>query len=103
MADLVISIIVTDSPDLPGAELQTLYRLTGRSTPDLRDAIRDGSPLYTAALFGAAHLTDAPRLEKTIEYLLAAGIPFRLEEAGADAEVPLATLDEILGGAESAD
>lgn len=102
MDDLVISLIVTGSPSATGAQLQNLYRLIGRSTPELRDALANETPLYTASLFGREHIVEAPRLEKAIALATEAGWGFRLTERegenGEDAEISLATLDEILTG-----
>ena len=80
MTDLVISLTLDGSPDLPSAALQALYRITGRSTVELRHAIRDRTPLVTARLFGAEHITTAPRLEKTIAFLDEHGLAFALTE-----------------------
>jgi hypothetical protein len=98
MSDTAISITLVGTPDLPSGPLQALYRITGRSTVELREAIRGGRPVYTASLFGPAHITVAPRLEKTIAYLTEAGLAFTLTEAvdGEDAPIDLATLREIL-------
>lgn len=98
MSDTAISVTLDGSPDLPSAPLQALYRITGRSTVELREAIRRGRPVYTASLFGPAHITVVPRLEKTIAYLTEAGLPFALTESadGEDAPIDLATLHEIL-------
>lgn len=98
MSDTTISVSLVGAPDLPSAPLQALYRITGRSTVELRESIRGGLPVYTASLFGSAHITVAPRLEKTIAYLSEAGLAFTLTEAvdGEDAPIDLATLREIL-------
>jgi hypothetical protein len=98
MSDTAISVTLDGTPDLPSAPLQALYRITGRSTVELRGAIRGGKPVYTASLFGAEHITVAPRLEKTIAYLTDVGLPFVLTETvdGEDAPIDLATLSEIL-------
>ncbi len=98
MSDTAISVTLDGTPDLPSAPLQALYRITGRSTVELREAIRGAKPVYTASLFGAAHITVVPRLEKTIVYLTESGLPFALTETvdGVDAPLDLATLREIL-------
>jgi len=98
MSDTAISVTLVGSPDLPSAPLHALYRITGRSTVELRESIRGGMPVYTASLFGPAHITVAPRLEKTIAYLTETGLAFTLSESvdGDDAPIDLATLREIL-------
>lgn len=103
MTDLSISITLDGAPDLPSERLQALYRITGRSTVELRESILARRPAYTARLFGREHLDVVPRLEKTIAYLTDAGIPFTLTESGEDAASPdaaapidLATLRDIL-------
>ena len=98
MTDLAISLTLDGAPDLPSAVLQALYRITGRSTVELRHAIRDRAPLYTAALFGAEHITAAPRLEKTIAFLDEHALAFSLTETADGVEAPIdrATLRAIL-------
>ena len=98
MTDLAISLTLDGSPDLPSAALQALYRITGRSTVELRHAIRDRTPLVTARLFGAEHITTAPRLEKTIAFLDEHGLAFALTETvdGLASPIDRATLRAIL-------
>lgn len=98
MTDLAISLTLDGRPDLPSAILQALYRITDRSTVEMRHAIRAGEPLYTARLFGTAHIVTAPRLEKAIAFLTDHGLPFSLTESieGAETPIDLATLREIL-------
>ena len=69
MPDNALSVTLNDTPDLPSAVLQALYRITGRSSGELRRSILAGEPVYTAALFGNDHIDVVPRLEKTIAYL----------------------------------
>jgi len=98
MSDLSISLTLDGAPDLPSAPLQALYRITGRSTPELRRAVLAGDPLFTAELFGREHITAAPRLEKTIAFLTEHGLAFSLTETadGVTSPIDLATLREIL-------
>ncbi|AUG28603.1 hypothetical protein JVX92_11525 [Microbacterium hominis] len=102
MTDTAISLTLDGTPDLPSAILQALYRITGRSTVELRRSIQGRQPLFTAALFGNAHIDVVPRLEKTIDYLTDLGLPFTLHEHvdGDRDEIDLATLHAILGGAD---
>lgn len=98
MSDLALSLTLDGTPDLPSAPLQALYRITGRSTVELREAIASGDPIYTAALFGNDHIQVVPRLEKTIAYLTEHGLAFTVTEShdGEDAPISLATMREIL-------
>lgn len=100
MSDVSVSVTLTGAPHLPTDTLQALYRITGRSTVELREAIVGGRPVYTASLFGRDHLDVVPRLEKTIGYLDAQGIGFSLTESddGEDAVIDRATLREMLEG-----
>lgn len=75
-----ISLTLDGTPDFPSVVLQALYRITRRSTPELRRAIRAGEPIFTAALFGNDHIDVVPRLEKTVDYLDGLGIPYTLHE-----------------------
>lgn len=98
MTDESLSITLDGRPDFPSAVLQALYRITGRSTVELRRSILAGAPVYTAALFGPAHIDVVPRLEKTIAYVTELGAPFTLHESagGERTAISLATLREIL-------
>jgi len=100
MSDDAISLTLDGTPDLPSTILQALYRITGRSTVELRRSIQNGEPLFTAALFGNDHIDVVPRLEKTIGYLTEIGLPFVLDEHidGARDRIDLATLHAILEG-----
>lgn len=101
MTDNAISLTLDGTPDLPSAILQALYRITGRSTVELRRSIQSQEPLFTAALFGNDHIDVVPRLEKAIDYLTDLGLPFTLHERvdGDSDELDLATLRAILEGA----
>lgn len=90
---------LSGSPDLPAEALKALYRVTGRSTVELREAIRAGEPVYAAGLFGADHIDVAPRLERTVALLEQWGLAFTVHETadGEREEIPLATMREILG------
>jgi hypothetical protein len=100
MTDDAISLTLDGEPDLPSAILQAIYRITGRSTVELRRSIQNHEPLFTAALFGNDHIDVVPRLEKTIAYLTELGMPFTLHEHvdGTRGEIDLATLRNILEG-----
>lgn len=93
-----VSLTLDGTPDLVSAMLQSLYRITGRSTVELRRAILAGQPLYTASLFGPEHISVVPRLEATIAFLTDIGLGFTLSESfnGADAPIDRDTLREIL-------
>ncbi|MBW8763761.1 MAG: hypothetical protein JF592_14455 [Microbacterium sp.] len=75
-----LSLTIAGNPDLPGEVLKALYRITGRSTIELRNSIRAGEPVYTAALFGNDHIDVVPRLEKTAAYLDEIGAAFVVHE-----------------------
>ena len=100
MPDNALSVLLAGTPDPPAAFLQALYRITGRSTVEMRRDILAGEPFYTAPLFGTEHIAVVPRLEKTIAYLTDQGIPFRLVEwiDGERDEISLETMREILEG-----
>ncbi|GAA3037827.1 hypothetical protein [Microbacterium dextranolyticum] len=98
MPDNALSLQLDGTPEPPAAFLQVLYRLTGRSTVEMRRSILAGEPFYTVPLFGPEHITVVPRLEKTIDYLTEQRVPFRLVEwiDGERDEISLDTLREIL-------
>jgi hypothetical protein len=93
-----LSLTIEGTPDLPSEPLQALYRLTGRSTVELRRSILAGEPVYTAALFGNDHIEVVPRLEKTAEYLQGLGLLFTVHEwaDGEREEISLETMREIV-------
>ena len=93
-----LSLTIVDTPDFGSEVLKSLYRITGRSTVELRRAIRAGEPVYTAALFGNDHIEVVPRLEKTAEYLDALGIPFTVHEwiDGERDEIPVEVMRQII-------
>lgn len=96
-----LSITIDGTPDFPSAVLMSLYRITGRSSVELRRAITAGEPVYSAALFGNDHIDVAPRLEKTASLLEELGVPFTVHEwvDGERDEIPVAVMREILGEA----
>lgn len=98
MHENALSITLDGTPHPPTAFLQAVYRITGRSTVELRRAILAGEPLYTAPLFGTDHIDVVPRLEKTIDYLTEIGVPFHLHEwTGPQRdEITLDTLRSII-------
>ena len=102
MPDNALSVTLDGSPDLPSAVLQALYRITGRSTVELRRSIRAGDPFYSAALFGDDHLETVPRLEKTITHLTATGLPFSLHARidGEREEISMDAMRSILEGSD---
>ena len=75
-----LSLTIAGTPDFPSEVLKALYRITGRSTVELRNSIRAGEPVYTAALFGNDHIDVVPRLEKTAAYLDEIGVAFVVHE-----------------------
>lgn len=99
-ADNALSITLAGAPDLPGEVYAALYRITGRSTVELRRAVRATSPVYSAPLFGSDHLSVVPRLEKTATYLDDLGLPFVVHEwvDGDAVEITRETMREILEG-----
>ncbi len=78
--DNALSLTIAGTPDFGSEVLKALYRITGRSTVELRRAISQGEPVYVAGLFGNDHIQVVPRLEKTAAYLDALGIPFAIHE-----------------------
>ncbi|MFT4215367.1 MAG: hypothetical protein QM622_11410 [Microbacterium sp.] len=98
MPDYALSLTLDGTPDLPGAVLQGLYRITGRSSVELRRSIQSGEPVYTASLFGSDHLAVVPRLEKTAAYLAELGLPVTVHEHvdRERGEITVATMREIL-------
>lgn len=93
-----LSLTLEGTPDLPSEPLKALYRLTGRSTVELRRSILAGEPVYAAALFGADHIQVVPRLEKVVDYLTGLGLPFVVHEwvDGEREEIPVETMREII-------
>jgi hypothetical protein len=97
-----LSLTITGTPDFPSEVLKSLYRLTGRSTVELRRAIRAGEPVYSAALFGTDHLDVVPRLEKTVDYLVGLKVPFTIHEwiDGTRDPISIETMREIIEAAD---
>lgn len=94
-----LTLTIDGTPDFGSEVLKSLYRLTGRSTVELRQAIGRGEPVYSASLFGADHIDVVPRLERTVDYLTRSGIPFTIHELhdGERAEISLPTMNGIIG------
>lgn len=88
----VLSVTLDGAAVLSPDQLKELYRLTGRSTVELREAVTEGAPLYAAELFGPDHVDVAPRLEKTVDLCRRHGLAFRLEET-YEGETETITLD----------
>lgn len=98
MSEYALSITLVEKPDLPSVVLQALYRITGRSTVELRRSILGHEPVYTAELFGADHIHAVPRLEKAAAYLDEIGLDFTVSEwvEGTKEEISRDTMSEIL-------
>jgi len=96
--DDALSLTLVERPDLPSAILQALYRITGRSTVELRRSIAAGEPVYTAGLFGGDHIVVVPRLEKTASFLAEHGLAFTITEwaDGTAEEITPETMRAIL-------
>lgn len=75
-----LSVTVAGTPDFGAETLQALYRITGRSTGELRRAVQAGDPVYAAGLFGEDHIKVVPILEQTIAFFDAQGIEYVLHE-----------------------
>lgn len=97
-----LSLTIDGSPHFGSEVLASLFRLTQRSTPELRRAIAAGEPVYVAALFGNDHIEVVPRLEKTADYLTGLGVPFTVHEWIGDdrEEITVEVMREILAAAE---
>lgn len=97
-----LSVTIDGTPDLPAEALKAFYRVTGRSTVELRRSIAAGEPVYTAALFGNDHIEVVPRLEKTIALLEQLGLPFVVHELidGDRDEIDVETMRSILDAAD---
>ena len=97
-----LSLTVAGTPDYPSEVLKALYRITGRSTVELRNSIRAGEPVYTAALFGKDHIEVVPRLEKTAAYLDEIGAAFVVHEwaDGTREEISRTVMQEIIEAAD---
>lgn len=100
--DNALSLTIVGTPDFGSEVLKSLYRITGRSTVELRRAISRGEPVYVAGLFGNDHIQVVPRLEKTAAYLDTLGIPFAVHEwvDGEREEISRVVMRQII---ESAD
>lgn len=96
--DTALSLTIDGAPDLGSGVLQALYRLTGRSSVELRHAIRAGEPVCTAALFGSDHIEVVPRLQRTLDYLDRLGLPCTIHEwtAGVRAPISREVMREII-------
>src|SRR6478735_8704157 len=75
-----LSLTIAGTPDFGSEVLKPLHRITGRSTGELRRAIRAGEPVYTAGLFDNDHIQVVPRLEKTADYLAGLDVSFTVHE-----------------------
>ncbi len=106
-SDTAISLTIDGAPDLGSGVLQSLYRITGRSSVELRHAIRAGEPVYTAALFGSDHIEVVPRLQRTLDHLDGLGLRCTIHEwrEGVRAPISCEVMHEILevSDAEGAD
>lgn len=99
-----LSITVPGAPFLPKDVLMALYRITGRSTVELRRAVADGQPVYRAALFGNDHVDVVPRLEKALAYLDTRGVPIVVHEwiDGEHEEISREVMHAIIEGSDGA-
>ena len=97
-----LSLTIDGTPDFGSEVLKSLYRITGRSTGELRRAIRAGAPVYTAGLFGNDHIQVVPRLEKTADYLDSLGITFTVHEwaDGAREQISIDVMRQIIQSAD---
>lgn len=97
-----LSLTLVDAPDFGSDVLKPLYRLTGRSSVELRRSIQAGEPVYTAALFGNDHIKVVPRLEKTAEYLDGLGVAYVIHETidGEREEISVEMMREIISAAD---
>ena len=93
-----LSLTITGTPDFGSEGLKSLHRITGRSTGELRRAIRDGEPVYAAALFDNDHIEVVPRLEKTADYLDGLDVPFTVHEwvDGERQEISIEVMRQII-------
>lgn len=93
-----IAIIIEGGPHLLPPLLRELYGITGRSSVDLSSAVRAGTDVYAAELFGNDHVEVAPRLEKTVAFCERNGLMFRVEETyeGETSGIDVATMRSIL-------
>jgi hypothetical protein len=103
--DNALSLTIAGTPDFGSEVLKSLYRITGRSTVELRRAIQGGEPVYTAALFGDHHILVVPRLEKTAAYLEGLGVSFTVHEwvDGERDEISLDVMRQIIRTADGGD
>ncbi len=75
-----LSLTVVDPSAITVDVLKRLYRITGRSSVELRDAILAGAPVYSAPLFGNDHIHVVPRLERTAALLDELGVRYTVHE-----------------------
>ena len=97
-----LSLTIDGTPDFGSEVLKSLYRITGRSTVELRRAIRAGEPVYAAGLFGNDHIQVVPRLEKTADYLDSLGITYMVHEwaDGAREQISIDVMRQIIQSAD---
>lgn len=97
-----LTIYIDGAPHLSPLLLKELYRITGRSSVELRAAILAGEVVYSAELFGNDHVEVAPRLEKTVAFCEQNGLAFRVEETyeGETEQIGVDVMRNILEGAE---
>ena len=93
-----LSLTIRGTPDFSSEVLKPLYRITGRSTAELRRAIRDREPVYSAALFGNDHIEVVPRLEKAADYLDGLDVPYSVHEwiNGERSEISIEVMRQII-------
>ena len=93
-----LSLTIAGTPDFGSEVLKPLHRITGRSTGELRRAIRAGEPVYSAGLFDNDHIQVVPRLEKTAEYLAGLDVSFTVHEwvDGERNEISIEVMRQII-------
>lgn len=99
LSSTALSVSLEGPVTLPTEALKALYRITGRSSVELRLALAAGEPVYRANLFGRDHI-ELPRLEKTLAFFTEHGLPVVLHEwVDGEAEpIDTETLHAIISG-----
>lgn len=97
-----LSLTIVDPSGVTPDALKQLYRITGRSSVELRDAILAGTPVYSAPLFGNDHIQVVPRLERTAALLDELGIRYTVHEwaEGEVEEISVELMRQIIESAE---
>ncbi|WP_296194608.1 hypothetical protein [uncultured Microbacterium sp.] len=100
LSSTALSVSLEGPVTLPTEALKALYRITGRSSVELRLALAAGEPVYRANLFGRDHIEQLPRLERTLAFFTEHGLPVVLHEwVDGEAEpIDTETLHAIISG-----